>query len=108
MADLAALEQRALTALKACGDAPALRPWHSHYLGDKGEVPAVFRKMGDIPPAERKAFGQQANQVKDRLTQAYKTALAEKHEAELQRSLAEESVDVTLPGRPAPRGRLHV
>src|SRR5262245_23513192 len=108
MSDLAALEQRALAELKACGDEAALRAWHSRYLGEKGEVNALFKKMGTIPPAERKAYGQQANKVKETLTQAHAAALAEAKEADLRRSVTEESLDVTLPGRPVPRGRLHV
>ncbi len=108
MSDLAALEQRALGELQHSADEAALRSWHSRYLGDKGEVTALFKKIGTIPPAEKKTFGQQANKVKESLTQAYEQALAREKERALQRSLAEEKLDVTLPGRPVPRGRLHV
>src|SRR5262249_34294237 len=60
-----------------------------------------------VPQAERRAYGQRANQVKERLSQEYDRALAEAKERGLARSLASEGVDVTLPGRPVPRGRLH-
>src|SRR5262249_57742306 len=56
---------------------------------------------------ERKPYGQRANQVKERLNQAYESALARVREEALERSLATEVVDVTLPGREVPRGRLH-
>lgn len=108
MADLAALEQRALTELKACDDEAALRAWNTRWFGDKGEVPAAIKAIGSLPPADRKSYGQQANKLKETLTQSYEAALAKAKEADLQRSLTEESVDVTLPGRPPQRGRLHV
>ena len=47
------------------------------------------------------------SQVKARLTEAYDAALAREKEQTLQRSLTTEKLDVTLPGRPVVRGRLH-
>ena len=61
-----------------------------------------------MPKAERPAYGQKANQVKETLTQAYERALAAEKERALARSLASERLDVTLPGREPSRGRLHV
>jgi phenylalanyl-tRNA synthetase alpha chain len=108
MSDLAALEQRALDELTAAVDEVALRAWNTRYFGDKGEVPAALKKIGSIPPAERKTYGQEANKVKEVLTQAYEKALADAKAKTLERSLAEEKLDITLPGRPVPRGRLHI
>jgi phenylalanyl-tRNA synthetase alpha chain len=108
MSDLASLEQQALAELQACSDEAALRAWNTHYFGKQGLVPQALSAIRDIPPAEKKAYGQKANQVKDRLTQAYEAAEAAGKERALQRSLTSEALDVTLPGRPAPRGRLHL
>ena len=108
MSDLAGLEQRALAELAACAAEAALRSWHTRYFGKDGEVSAALKKIVDVPPAERRAFGQEANRVKQALTLAYETALAKEQEQALTRSLAAEALDVTLPGRPLPRGRLHV
>ncbi len=108
MPDLAALEQQALAELQTCSDEAALRAWHTRYFGKQGAVPQALGEIGKIPPAERKAYGQKANQVKETLTQAYETALAAEKERALQHSLTAEALDVTLPGRPAPRGRLHI
>jgi phenylalanyl-tRNA synthetase alpha chain len=108
LADLAALEYRALNELHACPDESALRAWHTRYFGKTGEVIQALSQIGKIPPAEKKAYGQQANQVKAALTQAYETALAVAKTRVLEQSLASESLDVTLPGRTPPRGRLHI
>ena len=53
---------------KACTDEAALRAWHTRYFGKQGEVPQALSEIGKIPKAERKAYGQQANQVKETLT----------------------------------------
>jgi phenylalanyl-tRNA synthetase alpha chain len=108
MSDLAALEQRALAELNACGDEAALRAWNTRYFGKQGEVLLAIKKVSEVPQAERRAYGQQANGVKEKLTQAYEAALTRAKDRALQRSLEADALDVTLPGRPAPRGRLHV
>lgn len=108
MADLADLEQRARAELAACADEPSLRAWNTKFFGKAGEVAAALKEVGKVPPEERRAYGQEANRIKTELTEAYDTALAGAKDRELERSLREGALDVTLPGRPAPRGRLHV
>jgi phenylalanyl-tRNA synthetase alpha chain len=107
MSDLAELESRALEELSACADEAALRAWNTRYFGKQGEVLLALKNVVSVPPAERKTYGQQANQVKERLTSAYDQKLARQKELDLERSLATEVLDVTLPGRQPPRGRLH-
>jgi len=108
MSDLAALEQRAKTELAECVDEPALRAWNTKYFGKTGEVLTALKGVGAIPPAERKAFGQEANRIKEGLTRAYDEALAGAKERALNASLTANPLDVTLPGRPVARGRLHI
>jgi phenylalanyl-tRNA synthetase alpha chain len=108
MADLAALEQRALGELSAADTMDALRAWNTRYFGDQGEMKKAMKDLPGLPPAERPAYGKEANRVKEGLTKRYEEALARVKQAELQRSLQEPPIDVTLPGRPAPAGRLHL
>src|SRR5437868_3945415 len=107
MEELVVLERKALEELHGCGDEPGLRAWNARYLGDKGEVKRAFERIRTLPKDQKPAFGQKANDVKQRLTKEYEEALKAQKERDLRRSLAEESVDVTLPGRPVVRGRLH-
>src|SRR5208283_3852711 len=100
LATLSDIEQRALGELASCSDEAALRAWHIRYFGKQGEVVLALKGVGAVPPDQRKAYGQQANQVKEALTAAYETAIAAMKERDLARSLAEDRVDVTLPGRP--------
>jgi phenylalanyl-tRNA synthetase alpha chain len=106
MSDLKSLEERALADLRAFAGEAALRAWNTRYL--KGEVEQAVKAIGGLPPAERPAYGRQANELKKKLTQAYEAKDAEMKELALARSLASDALDVTLPGRPARRGRLHI
>jgi phenylalanyl-tRNA synthetase alpha chain len=108
MSDLAHLEQRALAELPHCADETALRDWNTRYFGKQGEVALAVKKVGDVPPAQRRAYGQEANRIKEALLQAYEQALAQEKDKALARSLAADALDVTLPGRSVVRGRLHI
>jgi phenylalanyl-tRNA synthetase alpha chain len=106
--DLAALEQRAREELDGCTDEAGLRAWNSKYFGRQGEVQQALGRLKEVPPAERPVYGKEVNRIKGTLTGAYEAKLARVNEQALARSLAHDALDVTLPGRPVPRGRLHV
>jgi phenylalanyl-tRNA synthetase alpha chain len=108
MSELASLESRALAELHSCTDDESLRAWNTKYFGKQGEVVLALKKVGTVPPAERRAYGQEANRIKEGLTRALEDAQAREKDKALERSLSAEALDVTLPGRPVPRGRLHV
>jgi phenylalanyl-tRNA synthetase alpha chain len=108
MTDLTALEQQAIAELDSCADEAALRGWHTKYFGKQGEVALALRKVGEVPAADRKAYGQEANRIKEALTSRYESALATERERALERDLAADPLDVTLPGRPTSPGRLHL
>jgi phenylalanyl-tRNA synthetase alpha chain len=106
MSDLAALEERALKELKASTDEAGLHAWYNRYFGKQGEVQLALKKINEA--ADKRAYGQKVNQVKETLLQAHETAKAEEKERALARSLSANPIDVTLPGRRPAHGRLHV
>jgi phenylalanyl-tRNA synthetase alpha chain len=111
MADLSqalhALEVEARTALEAAADAASLEQVRVRYLGRKGSLGSILRGLADLDPAERPTSGKLANDVKQRL-EAEITARREAMESAARvAALAAERLDVTLPGRPIPMGRLH-
>lgn len=108
MSELASLEQRALAELNAAADEATLRSWHTKYLGKHGEVQQALKRVGQLPAEERPNYGQEANRLRDRLTQAYEKKLEQLKEAALAANLSADALDVTLPGRPLRRGRLHI
>lgn len=108
MSDLAALEQRARSELAACADEAGLRAWHTRFFGDAGEIKQALAGIGKVPKEQRAIYGQEANRIKTALGEAYDAALALEKDRAIERSLTQEVVDVTLPGRMPPRGRLHL
>jgi phenylalanyl-tRNA synthetase alpha chain len=106
--DLKSLEARATAELAACADEAALRLWNTKYFGKTGEMPAALRRVSEVAPDQRKMYGQEGNRIKEALTAAYDSALVTQQEAALARSLAEDKLDVTLPGRSLQPGRLHL
>ncbi|MGQ9502201.1 MAG: phenylalanine--tRNA ligase subunit alpha [Anaerolineae bacterium] len=101
------LAAQALAELEEIFDSQTLEHWHTTYLGRKGKVTLSVRRVGELPKEERPAFGQHANQVKQQLESAYEERARFIKAQEMEKSLAEGAVDVTLPGRPVLRGRLH-
>jgi phenylalanyl-tRNA synthetase alpha chain len=102
--NLAAAAQSELAQL---ADSESLTAWNRRYLGRQGELTLILRRMGELPKEERPAFGQRANQLKNALEAAYEDRATAVAAAELEQAMAAGSVDVTLPGRPVSRGRLH-
>lgn len=108
MDDLTQLEQTAKAALEHCRDEESLKQWNSRFLGKQGEVSKALKRIGELPKEDRPAYGQAVNRLKQELLEAYEQAREAEKRRALEQSLATESVDVTLPGRPVHRGRLHV
>jgi phenylalanyl-tRNA synthetase alpha chain len=68
----------------------------------------AFKQLGSLSQEERPAMGQLANEVKTALEAALVERQTALSSAQVQASLQGERLDVTLPGRPLPRGRLHI
>ncbi len=104
---LETLRDDVLEAVEGAADLRTLDEVRVQALGKKGRLTEVMRTLGSMPPEERRGFGQRANVVKE----ALETALAERRQtleaADLERRLVAEGIDVTLPPRPQPLGRLH-
>ncbi len=101
------IKKEALAALEGAGDEKALNAWRIAHLGRSSPLMISFTQLGKLSKEERPAMGQRANQVKKSLEAALEVRAETMKEAALQHSLATEGLDVTLPGRELPRGRLH-
>jgi phenylalanyl-tRNA synthetase alpha chain len=100
------LERQALAKLERADEA-GLQAWRIQYLGRSAELAQIIEGLGNLPKQERPSIGRRANEVKTSLEAAYKHREDALRSAALQHSLLEEHLDVTLPGRPPLRGRLH-
>ncbi len=105
--DFDQIERDALTGLAAVATTAALAQWRLAHLGKSAPVMLAMGSLGTLPKEDRKAFGQRANQARQAVEQAYEAAAERLRQAELEREIQAGALDVTLPGRPRTRGRLH-
>src|SRR5512134_3766676 len=105
--NLKEIEKTALESLNSITDSAALETWRVANVGRSSPLMQVFAGLGKLSKEERPAVGAEANRVKVEL----ESALMERAEAikasTLAKSLEEEQLDVTLPGRGVQVGRLH-
>jgi phenylalanyl-tRNA synthetase alpha chain len=106
--ELEQVYEEALASLEETQTMTELEAWQKAYLGRKGKVTLQTRKIGGLPNEDRPAFGRRVNEIKQKLEAAYDARTQTLKHAELEQQLAESAIDVTLPGRPAPTGHLHL
>src|SRR5262249_26220388 len=106
-ARMRAIGDGALVQIREAADERALEDLRVSILGKKSELSQLLRQMGQLGEAERPQAGKVANEIKDALTEAIAARKATLAGAERSRRLREETIDVTLPGRPQPAGALH-
>ena len=107
LSELDQIQQTALAALEAVQDEAGLSAWRSTHLGRSAPVMLVFSRLGTVPKDLRPQVGQKANQVRLALEVALEMRSQSVRAGELLRRLTSEKLDVTLPGRRPPLGRLH-
>jgi phenylalanyl-tRNA synthetase alpha chain len=101
------LRARALEELKAVGNARELELWRIRYLGKKSDLTQVLRSLSALALEERRQAGAEANQVKRVLESGLEEKSRLLQEVILTSHREARELDVTLPGRPFPIGRLH-
>ena len=99
--------QEAVEAIAAAPDSRALYEAKMRFLGRMGRVAALYKKLKELPPEERPAFGQQINDLRRIIEERAAELDAKLRENEMGARLATERVDVTMPGRRARQGALH-
>ena len=104
---LETLAETAQTELERLSTGDALNAWNGKYIGRKGEITQMLRRVSELPREERPLFGKRANQLKQELEAAYEQKTQTIKAAEMEQALIKDALDVTLPGRPVSRGRLH-
>ncbi|MCK5181089.1 MAG: phenylalanine--tRNA ligase subunit alpha [Dehalococcoidia bacterium] len=101
------LHTQALEELNKVENPRELELWRIRHLGKKGSLTKVLRSLAALPLEERRKKGAQANEIKKSL----ESSLEEKENALQEPLFASpmhpQRLDVTLPGRPIPAGRLH-
>jgi phenylalanyl-tRNA synthetase alpha chain len=101
------LKEHAFNELEAADDQESLRAWRVKYLGRSAELGEIMQALKDLDRDQRPVVGREVNQTKTALEEAYEKREESLRIAALEHSLQHERLDVTLPGRPLPQGRLH-
>ena len=101
------LQARALKELEEAASSEALEQWRVAFLGRRGELTQALRGLASIEPEERRAVGAAANRIKAVLEERLAGAEDAVKTAQLQALAEQGRIDVTLPGRTIPQGRLH-
>lgn len=101
------LRGRARRAVAEAADPHALDAVETAYLGRRGELRTLLAQIGQLPAEDRPRVGALANPIREELEAIIAARRERLDEIALEVRLARERMDVTLPGRPLPRGSLH-
>ena len=107
MQSLENIKAEAVVAIEAASDIAALEELRVSYLGKKGALTGLLKNLGQLSAEERPKAGAEINAVKQQLNEQLNARKASLQGAALAAQLAEEAIDVTLPGRRAETGSLH-
>ncbi|MBD7982947.1 phenylalanine--tRNA ligase subunit alpha [Sporosarcina sp. Sa2YVA2] len=101
------LKEEALVKIQEATSVKELNDVRVAYLGKKGPITDLLKGMGKLPAEERPKMGALVNVVRESVTESLEARMALLEEEAINAQLANEAIDVTLPGRPAPTGNHH-
>ena len=104
---LLAIKEQALAELAEVSSLDALKDLRVKYLGKKGPMTEILRGMGKLSAEERPKIGQIVNEIKNLLEEEINAKTTVLEQKALADKLANEKVDITLPGRQPREGHLH-
>jgi phenylalanyl-tRNA synthetase alpha chain len=81
--------------------------WEAKWLGAKGQVTLLMRKLGGLPQEERPVAGRATQQLRADLTAAFDPIRARLADEALNQQLASDAIDISLPGRSPVIGVAH-
>ena len=105
--ELEALKNQALEELTKVDSLDLLKDLKVKYLGKKGPMTEILRGMGKLAAEERPKIGQIVNDIKTELQKVVEEKAKLLEQKALEYKLANEKVDITLPGRHPHEGHLH-
>ena len=105
--DLEQMQKEAEEAALSAADSRSLYEAKTKFLGRTGLVTALLKGMKDLAAEARPAFGKKVNELREKLEAKFAACESALKAKELRQKLAEERVDVTMPGRKGKKGTLH-
>ena len=107
MSDLTKIKNEFLIKLNEKLNLKEINEIKSNLFGKNGLISSQFKKIGSISENERKKFASELNIVKDELQNLIDLKINEIQNAEINKKLEKEKIDVTLPERNFVRGKIH-
>ncbi|KPK52847.1 MAG: hypothetical protein AMJ59_26480 [Gammaproteobacteria bacterium SG8_31] len=107
MDNISALLDEGREAVQATESLEALDEIRVRYLGKKGALTQQLKQLGSLPAEERPAAGQAINKAKQDLQQSIEARRETLESLALEKEIASQIVDVTLPGRGQTPGGPH-
>lgn len=104
---LDAFKAEAEEAIEQSGSEEELEKNRVAYLGKKGKISDILKKVGSLDAIERPQLGKRANEIKADIDKVLSRKFALLSQASIEKKLQSERVDLTLPGRRVPTGSLH-
>ena len=105
--EISKIKENSIKEINASDDLKALNELKVKYLGKKGELTLVLRKMGSLTPEERPIIGSLVNQIRDELNDLIEKKENELKNKELLKRLETENIDITEPSKKINLGSLH-
>ncbi|WP_106640448.1 phenylalanine--tRNA ligase subunit alpha [Allosphingosinicella vermicomposti] len=96
-----------LARIDASADLAALDAVRVAALGKQGDITGLLKTLGAMSPEERQETGPRIHGLRETVTGAIAARKEALERAELDRRLATETLDMTLPAQPAPQGSVH-
>jgi len=107
MGTMEQLKSHTLSEIEQATTLAVLEDVRINVFGKKGQLTLLMKDLGQKTPEERKALGAELNVLKDAITQAFDNRKTQLEEAALNARLASETLDVSLPPRTWPKGKIH-
>ena len=95
------ISREAQEAIAAASSTEELEQLRVRYLGRKAELTGILRGIADLPDDQRGPVGKAGNEARAALESLLEGRAAELDSNEIDARLAEDRIDVTLPGAPA-------
>ena len=102
------LRDAALAKIKEAASSAEVEELRVRFLGKKGELTEMLKDLKNMAIEERKQFGQEANELKNELTEFLEAKFKELSANDVKKSLSSgSSFDISLPGTQFKVGSLH-
>ena len=105
--DLEQLVNEARAAFSGAKQPAALENEKARFLGKSGAITEQLKALGRLPAEEKRQLGLQVNRAKEAIEALLEARRRELADEQLNERLAQEAIDVTLPGRMRRSGGIH-